>query len=126
MSALGLGPDAVFHASLTEGTFKIQHCTECEEHFFYPRAICPHCGSAEYRWVEAAGKGTVYSVSEVVNPRSGERFCVALVDLIEGPRMLSRIVSEQAVNIGDNVTAYIDELDDKRLVFFRPASEPTP
>lgn len=50
----GPGPDAIFAAALEEGKLLIQHCNACSKHVFYPRVICPHCGSpdfaAEYQW----------------------------------------------------------------------------
>ena len=39
------GPDALFKLSLAEGNFRIQQCQGCSKHIYYPRIICPKCGS---------------------------------------------------------------------------------
>ena len=61
----GPGPDAQFAQALAQGRFQIQHCTACGQHVFYPRALCPHCGSAQLEWVEPSGVGCVYSSTTV-------------------------------------------------------------
>jgi uncharacterized OB-fold protein len=120
----GPGPDAVFHDNLKQDKFRIQHCNACDRNFFYPRALCVHCGSADWQWIDASGKGTVYSTSVVrMRPEDGADYNIALVDLAEGPRMMSRVtdIPPAEVKIGMEVEAYIGELDKQTLVLFRPA-----
>ena len=57
-------------------------------------------------WVEAAGTGTIYSVTTVRIPVVDELqppYFLALVDLDEGPRLLTNIDGDSA-RIGDRVT----------------------
>ena len=66
-------------------------------HIFYPRIACPHCASDSLEWVEASGKGTVYSftVVEANAPSAfvGDiPFVVAVIRLQEGVQMLSNVV----------------------------------
>jgi uncharacterized OB-fold protein len=91
---------------------RIQRCTACGRHVFYPRALCPHCHSDRLEWVAASGDGTIYSytvVHQAFGPFSGEvPFVVGLVELAEGVRMLARIVAADGgipsvVAIGDPV-----------------------
>lgn len=107
----GPGPEAFYQASLAEGEFKIQRCDDCEAHVFYPRAVCPKCGSMALSWVQASGAGTVYSTSTVrQRPERGGDYNVAIVELAEGPRMMSRVDGPAAdeVAIGMAVTARIE------------------
>ena len=39
------GPEASFREGLAAGEFRIQKCGDCDSHIFYPRAMCPECGS---------------------------------------------------------------------------------
>ncbi len=123
----GTGPDAAFEAGLAEGEFRIQRCASCGVHVHYPRALCPDCGSAELDAVPASGEGTVYATSVVrVRPGHGEDYNIALVDLAEGPRMMTRVVDidPEEVRIGDAVTAFVGEIEGNRVVLFRPAAAP--
>lgn len=75
----------------------IQLCSDCKKHIFYPRMVCPHCFSDNIDWVEASGKGTIYSFTIVEanapSPFIGDLpFVIAVVILEEGVRMLTNIV----------------------------------
>ena len=124
MAFSGDGPEAVFRNGLKEGVFYLQKCGGCEKHVFYPRALCPHCGSAQLSKVEASGRGTVYSSSTVHRrAESGGNYNVSLIDLEEGPRMMSWVVgvAPEDVRIGMNVRAKIDEIDGEPAVTFEQA-----
>jgi uncharacterized OB-fold protein len=119
----GPGPDEVFRRNLADGRFVIQSCKACLEHIFYPRSLCPHCGMAELVTVEASGRGVVYATT--VNRRrteAGGPLNVALIQLEEGPRMMSRVegVAPEDVAIGMHVTAEIREHAEGPLLVFTP------
>ena len=119
------GPEAVFRDGLEVGEFLIQKCGECASHIFFPRALCPDCGSARLGSVPASGKGVVYSTSVVRNrPDRGGDFNIAIVELAEGPRLMSRVVDvePEAVTIGLAVEAFVGEIDETKVVLFRPAA----
>ncbi|MFZ2629832.1 MAG: Zn-ribbon domain-containing OB-fold protein [Rugosibacter sp.] len=122
----GPGPDAIFAAALDEGKFLIQHCNACSKHVFYPRVICPHCGSPDLAWQPASGRGAVYATTVVRRkPEHGGDYNVALVDLAEGPRLMSRVdgVSPHDVRIGMAVVAQvIDEPKKGKLLVFVPVN----
>ena len=83
----------------------LQHCDACGAHQFYPRPFCLACESDELRWVDAAGSGTIYSMTTVrlaMLPELPPPYVVAVVQLDEGPRLTSNIVGDGAV-IGGRV-----------------------
>jgi uncharacterized OB-fold protein len=114
------GPEKRYLDALAAGRFEIQKCAVCAKHVFYPRVLCPHCGSDRLKWVAPSGRGTVYSTTVVRRkPADGGDYNVCLVDLAEGVRMMSRVVSidPQQVMIGMDVKARIAG----SLVEFTPA-----
>ncbi len=59
--------------------------------------VCPHCFSENIEWVEASGKGTLYSFTVVESNAPSPfiqdlPFVIAVVILEEGVRMLSNVV----------------------------------
>ncbi|MEM7776222.1 MAG: OB-fold domain-containing protein [Pseudomonadota bacterium] len=111
-----LGPQAKFEAFLKEGRFMIQRCKATGTHVFYPRVAVPGTGGTDFEWVEASGLGTVYSAT-LNRSRSGNAN-VVLVDLDEGPRMMSRVEGAEVVPIGARVQARIAQIDDAPAVVF--------
>jgi uncharacterized protein len=119
----GPGPDAIYEANLAEGRFTVQRCDACDTHIFYPRVTCIVCGAPEPSFVVASGKGTVYSTTtQRRKPEQGGDVNLALVDLAEGPRMMTRIdgIASTDVKPGLAVTARIVEEDGRRFVVFVP------
>lgn len=87
---------AEYWAGLRDGRLLVQRCRECGAHQLYPRDRCLKCrGPVE--WVEASGRGVVYSYTVVRQNysrpfRDWIPYVVALVDLEEGPRIMSNVV----------------------------------
>lgn len=86
-----------FWEGCQEGKLLLQYCDSCQQHQFYPRLYCMHCGTEGTRWVEASGRGVIYSYTIIHQNRSPEfvhdtPYNVALIQLAEGPRMLSNVV----------------------------------
>ena len=118
------GPEQQYFAALAAGKFQIQLCSTCARHVFYPRVSCPHCGSKRLEWVAASGRGTVYSVTTVRRkPEAGGDYNVSLVDLEEGPRLMSRIdgVAPAQVRIGMAVEARVAMEGSSGVLTFVPA-----
>lgn len=118
-----------FWQAASEGRLELPHCVDCDRLHYYPRAICPHCGSENLRWKQISGRGTVYSWTISRRP-AGPGFAdlcpyvVALVDLEEGPRMLSNVRTDDfdGLAIGMPVIVAFETLaDDIALPVFRPA-----
>ncbi len=112
------GPEAVYFSKLESGIFEIQRCDDCNGAVFYPRLVCPHCGSAALSWFAPTGRGTVYATTTVHT--GGEPYNVCLVDLDEGARMMTRVedMPPGDVGIGLRVQARIQQADGgARIVF---------
>ena len=106
----------------------IQKCNTCGKHVFYPRMVCPHCAADNLVWVEASGKGTVYSytVVEANAPsvfQADMPFVVAVIRLEEGVQMLSNVIGcdPHTVECDMPVEVTFEKLnDDFTLPKFKP------
>ncbi|RME51527.1 MAG: Zn-ribbon domain-containing OB-fold protein [Caldilineae bacterium] len=94
-------------AAAREGKLLIQHCRACGRHIFYPRLACPYCAAAEPDWVEASGRGRVYTFTVVHNNAPSPflddmPFVIAVVELEEGVRMMTNLVgcAPEAITCG--------------------------
>ena len=116
--------------ALADRRLMLKSCRACGEPHFYPRELCPHCGSDELEWIESAGKGEIYSYTVCHRP-AGPAFAedapyvVAIVALDEGPRMMTRIAGDRAaVRIGRRVQVSYEPAEDGFVLpFFRLADE---
>lgn len=92
---------------LADGKLLLQHCNDCGHVQFYQQALCRHCGGEHLTHRAASGRGKVHSFS-VVHRAPGPAFkqdtpyAVLLVELEEGPRMISSLVD------GDPMTVSFD------------------
>ena len=80
-----------FWAATQSGKLLVKHCRSCNQPHWYPRPLCPFCLSEQTEWQEAAGTGTIYTLS--VGRRVGPvPYVIAYVTLDEGVSMLTNIV----------------------------------
>ena len=113
-------------------------CTKCGKVYFPKKYICPKCGFAgELKPIKLSGLGKVVTYTTVYAgvPQLFEDqtpFILAVVELEEGPRVLSQVVdcNEEEIKIGLKVKMIIRKLykdGDMGLVFygykFRPLYE---
>jgi uncharacterized OB-fold protein len=96
---------------LTQGELRIQRCDACSRHVFYPRSICPHCSADRLSWITATGKGTIYSYTvahQAFGPYTDEvPFVVAIVELEEGVRIMTRIVGTPPEQVRIGVAVHV-------------------
>ena len=113
-------PEQDYFAFLEQGRFMLLRERSSGRHIFYPRVAEPGTGSTDLEWVEASGAGTVYSTSVMRERPPKPSYNVALIDLDEGPRMMSRVdgLAPEAVRIGMRVKARIIREDDAALLVF--------
>lgn len=88
---------APFWAAAREEKLVIPRCDKCGGTWFPPSEACPSCGAPHYSWIEASGRGKVFSF--VVFHRVYHRafkgkvpYTVAVIELEEGPRLISNVV----------------------------------
>ncbi len=96
---------APFWEAARRHVLTVQRCASCGHHQFYPRPYCLACQSDDLTWVPVAGTGTIYSQTTVhiqIAPEFDPPYTVALVELDEGPRLLTQIEGAGAA-IGDPV-----------------------
>lgn len=118
-------PEQDYFAHLAQGRFMLQRSRSSGRHVFHPRVAEPVTGARDLEWVPASGLGTVHAVT-VMRPKPPQQpHNVVLVELDEGPRMMSRVdgVAPDAVRIGMRVRARIAMQDEKPLVVFDPVED---
>jgi uncharacterized OB-fold protein len=107
-----------------EHVLKLQRCDRCHEWQWTPQVICRHCYSRELTWTKVSGRGTVYSYSVVQHapsPGFETPYVFAIVELEEGPRMMTDIVGPGAleVSIGDAVEVVFEDFSEVTLFLFQ-------
>ncbi|MFI5663426.1 Zn-ribbon domain-containing OB-fold protein [Streptomyces sp. NPDC051684] len=111
------------------GRLLLRHCADCGRDHHYPREFCPFCWSEDGRWRDASGRATLYTWSVVHRndlPPFGGRtpYTAVVVDLAEGPRMMTEIVecAEADLRVGMELTVDFREGGGGFAVpVFRPA-----
>ena len=92
-----------FWAKVSQHELWIQRCVDCLKPFFYPRMVCPHCLSDKIEWFEVSGRGSLYSYMINHRPAPGfeedSPYAIAIVQLEEGPRMMSNIVGIENLSL---------------------------
>jgi len=110
----------------------LRKCNQCGNAYFYPRNICPNCYSDDVTWIQASGKATLHAFSIVERGpapafRESVPYVAALVDLDEGPRMPTNLVSVEVddahIKIGMPLEVTFEDVTDEiTLPKFKPAS----
>lgn len=88
--------NAPYWEALAEGRLVCQRCRACGHRWLPARAECPRCLAADREWVAASGRGrlvswVVYRVAYHESLRDRLPYNVAIVELEEGPRLITSI-----------------------------------
>ena len=120
--AITMNPEKEYFEHLAAGRFMIQRSRSTGGHVFYPRVAEPGTGATDLEWVEASGRGTVYSTTVIREKAPTPNYNLALIDLAEGPRLMSRVegIAPEAVKIGMAVNAKLVAENEQTLVVFEP------
>ena len=120
------GDSRPFWDGVQQHKLLIQRCEACQKFIFYPRSHCPHCFSEQLAWVQASGNGTIYSytvVHQAYGPFAEQvPFVVALIELQEGVRMMSRITDAppEAARVGAPVqVTFVQVAEGVTLPYFQ-------
>src|SRR4029453_3752971 len=114
-----------------DGKLMIPKCRACGRPFMYPRVACPFCASRDIGWVQATGRGRLFSF-EIAHQILNKAFKVktpvvlAMVELEEGPRILSNLLGiapdPKQIRCDMPVEVCFEKLTDEiSLPMFRPA-----
>jgi uncharacterized protein len=119
-----LCPDADHRRHLSEGRFMLQRSAGSGTFVYPPRVAQPGSGAADLEWVAASGLGTVHATTVVRCKPPAADYNVALIDLAEGPRLMSRVdgVAPADVRIGMRVRARVKLENDAPLLVFEAIS----
>lgn len=106
-----------------------QRCAGCAHCWLPASVVCPRCWGVNPEWVQARGDATVFSYAvyhrayhpafEALVP-----YVVAVIELGEGPRLISNVVDipPEAVTVGMTVRLDFQEVEGGLLPVFRPES----
>ena len=105
----------------------LQRCQDCG-HFRLPSPICPNCLSMNSEWVRVSGRGKVYTwvlIYQRYHPAFAEDipYNVAMVELEEGPRLITNIVDcrDEDIRLGMEVEVVFEDVTDEvTLPKFKP------
>ena len=103
----------VFWEAAQKDRLILKVCNSCKEVHYYPRAICPHCGSNDTAWIDSEGVGEIYSYT-VMRRGVEVPFAMAYVRLQEGISMLTHLTNcdFDAIRIGQKVKVEFQETQD--------------
>ncbi len=98
---------------LKQHSVTIQHCRNCNRYQHFPRSLCVECGSTDIEWSKVSGKGKIYSYTFNHRPPAGFEeadtpVSIALVQLDEGPKILTNIVGVPAGDPSIKIDARVE------------------
>ncbi len=118
---------APFWEGLAEGELRYQRCGACGNAWLPAREECPRCLSDDVAWQPSSGRGRLISwviYHTAVHPAFADRvpYNVAIVELDEGPRLISNIkAADRQLAIEMPVLATIEQESGVHVARFAPA-----
>lgn len=117
--------NAYFWEGVAAGQLRIQRCIQCGSLRHPASPACPKCSSLQWAAVTASGRGEVFTHATVHHPLSPpyeEPYVLAVIELEEGVRVLSRLLdshTDDRLRIGAPAHVEFVEVDGVRLPLFR-------
>ena len=114
--------NTVFLEAAQNNQLVLKYCNACKEVHYYPRTICPHCGSNDTTWVNSDGVGEVYSYT-VMRRGVEVPFAMAYVRLQEGISLLTHLTNcdFDSIRVGQKVKVVFQETQDgQKTHLFEP------
>ncbi len=122
-----------FWDGLANNELLIPKCNDCGHMFMYPKAYCPNngCFSSNLDWEKVSGVGKLFSYT-IVHRAADVRFqeiasqapyIFALVELKEGPKLITTLINADVNNIevGMSVGIIFEKInEDITLPKFQP------
>lgn len=106
-----------FWSATSDGELSLGECNACSSQFHYPRGHCPDCFSDNVEITAAAGTGTIYSHTKMESvpgwPEEALPLRLAMVELDEGPRLLTNLVDSDPdeIRVGAPVEVVFQETE---------------
>lgn len=107
---------------------RLQRCDDCRHTYFPPRPFCPKCASRKVAVFKASGKAKLYSyvISHRPAPGFTPPYAIAVVELDEGPRLMTNIVgcpqTPEALQLDMALEITFETMNDAiTLPLFKPA-----
>jgi uncharacterized OB-fold protein len=116
-----------FWEAANEGRLTLQRCDACGHLRWTPQILCTNCLAEPFTWVDVSGRGRLYSYTIVHRaPLAGFEipYVLAVVELEEGPLMLTRLVDSPIENLAVEApveVAFTRASDEINLYTFRLA-----
>jgi uncharacterized OB-fold protein len=122
-------PDALtapFWEASRRGALEVPACEACGHRFLPPGPCCPRCWSTRLALRAVSGRGRVVSFvvyRRTYHPATPAPYVVALIELDEGPRLISNVVgcAPEEVTIDMSLELRFEEAGDFALPRFAPA-----
>ena len=113
--------------ALAAGRLDFQHCRACGNRWLPGRRQCPACLSDDTEWQPASGKGrivswVVYHAAYAPHLEELLPYNVAIVELVEGPRLITNITGHgdgSGLSVGAAVELAIETEFGRALPRFR-------
>ena len=107
--------DRSFWDGVSRDRLLLQRCADCHAVQHPPSPMCPTCQSVHREWFDVSGRGSVYSWIQSHHPSAPDEAprIVALIDLDEGPRIVSNLqdIELAAIEPGLPVEVFFAEID---------------
>ena len=115
-----IDPDsAPYWDGAKDGKLMIQRCNATGQTFLYSRQLVPGVVESEVEWIEASGRGTIYSFTVARRPAGAAfqgdfPYVIVSVELDEGARVMSNLVTDDpdSVAIGQPVVVIFDRVSE--------------
>ncbi len=124
---------AHFWEGTRAGELRLQRCEDCAHVYFPPRPFCPACSGRRVTVFAASGRGRLasYVINERPHPAFDGPYAIALVELDEGPRLMTNIVdcaqTPEALTLDMPLKVTFEQLSDEiALPLFAPLASVEP
>jgi len=117
-----------FWDACQRGVLEVPACLDCGQLFLPGGPVCPSCWSADITTKPVSGDGKIFTFTvyrHSYHPALKIPYVVALVELTEGPRLISNIVdcAPEDVDIGMAVRVKFEREGEFVLPRFAPISQ---
>jgi uncharacterized OB-fold protein len=116
-----------FWDGTAQGELRLQRCRSCATTYFPPQPFCRTCSGEDVEVIRASGRGSLYSyvITHLAAPGFDAPYVLAVVELDEGPRVLSNLVGvepdPEALPLDLSLEVVYEAVGEITLPVFRPA-----